>query len=482
MPEHDPASGRSHATTRGWARSGPAPSRHAVAAYVAALSLSALAFLLGGLNLLDQRPQWHMVLVLTLLGALGASLREREFGPHQGVSFATVIFAAALPLVGPAGATVVGYLSYLGAWRSQRLRDRLFNAAMMGCMAGTGGLVYLALGGQTPVEPGADPQTLLVQVAVPLIVGYAVMAGLNALIIGLMSRLVRGGSALRAAGQVLTSLGFGYFTHALIAFLFVVLWVPAAVGIFSGVLILVPLLITQWTLSQDAAERRSHERTVGTLVAALEAANPYSVGHSARVAELCRRMAPRLGVRGEAATGLHFAALLHDIGLVAVSPRMPQVTGDVDIDYLVAISEHPEAGVRMLQDIDFLADALPGILSHHERMDGRGYPAGLRGEAIPLFARMIAVADAFDSLTTTRSYRDAVTQDTALETLRARAGSHLDDTVVEALADELAAKTWEPTVIDDVVKSSLGAAHDHDDPLVSDLYAAWSPDPEEVVR
>ncbi|MDQ3527074.1 MAG: hypothetical protein M3424_04150, partial [Actinomycetota bacterium] len=114
--------------------------------------------------------------------------------------------------------------------------------------------------------------------------------------------------------------------------------------------------------------------------------------------------------------------------------------------------------------------------------DGRGYPAGLRGEAIPLFARMIAVADAFDSLTTTRSYRDAVTQDTALGNLRARAGSHLDDTVVEALADELAAKTWEPTVIDDLVKSSLGAAHDHDDPLVSDLYAAWSPHPEEVVR
>nr|WP_306238525.1 HD domain-containing phosphohydrolase [Ornithinimicrobium sp. HY1745] len=238
------------------------------------------------------------------------------------------------------------------------------------------------------------------------------------------------------------------------------------------------MFIAQWTLSRDAVERRSHLRTVRTIVAALEEANPYSAGHSARVAELCDRIAPRVGIDTVGSEALHYAALLHDIGLIAAAPRVPRASGPVDVDYLVTITTHPEAGVRMLEGIDFLGGAMLGVLHHHERMDGRGYPTGLSGEDIPLFARVIAAADAFDSLTTTRSYRAALDQDKALEVLRARTGTHLDAAVVEALAEALATRRWWPTVIEDDVRSVVGDAHDHDDPLVSDLYAEWSPDGE----
>lgn len=457
----------------------PAPSHSLIEGYVVALTLAVVAIgLLGGL--LMGVSAWQPVVVLTGLGIIGASLREREFGPHLGVSVATVILAAALPLVGPAGAAIVGYLSYLGDLHRQRLRTRLFNAAMTGCMGGVGGLAYLLVGGQAPLSADASPMELMARVALPLIVGYSVMTLLNAWLIGLMSRLARGGSALRAARRALSQVGVGYLTHALIAFLFVVLWVPVGVGIFAVVLIMVPLLAAQWTLSRGAAERRSHARTVKTLVAALEAANPYSLGHSARVAELCRRMAPRLRVDGPGAEGLHFAALLHDIGLVATTHAMPRVTGPVDLDYVVATSTHSEAGVRMLEDIDFLGEAMPGILHHHERVDGSGYPAGLRGDAIPLFARMIAVADAFDSLTTTRSYREALDQQQALVHLRSRVATHLDGAVVEALSEALAEQEWAPTVIEEQLRVTFGDAHDHDDPVVSDLYAQWSPDTEDA--
>jgi len=450
-----------------------------VRAYVAAVTLAALGTALLG-RTLDVDVPWQPALVLAVLGVLGASLRERDLGPHLGVSVATVILAAALPLVGPTGAAVVGYVSYLGDLRRQRASTRLFNAAMTGCMGGVGGLTYLAVGGLTSIDETVSPLALLLRVALPLVTGYAVMTVLNAVLIGGMSRMVSGAAVLRTARRALSQVGLGYLTHALVAYLFVVLWAPVGVGIFSAVLIMGPLLIAQWTLSRDAAERRSHARTVKTFVAALEAANPYAVGHSARVAELCRRMAPRLGVEGAGAQALNYAALLHDIGLVAVTPALPKATGPVDLDFLVATSTHPEAGVRLVQDITFLADALPGILHHHERVDGLGYPGGLAGSQIPLFARIIAVADAFDSLTTTRSYRNALTQAEAMAQLESRVGSHLDPAVVRALQESLAARSWLPTVIDEGLVSSYGEAHDHDDPLVSDLYARWSP--EEVAR
>lgn len=426
-------------------------------------------------------PAWNAVIVLSVLGVLGSSLRDRDLGPHLGVSVATVILAAALPLADPAGAVIVGSVSYLGSLRSQRPRTRLFNAGMTGVMGGVGGLVYVMTGGLDPGLDWLDPIGLLLRVAVPLFLAYVAMTLLNTILIGGMSRVVSGARVWDVAIRTFTRLGGGYLTHALIAFLFVVLWAPVGVGTFSAVLILGPLFIAQWTLTRDTVERRSHLRTVKTIVAALEEANPYSVGHSARVAELCDRIAPRVGIDSAGADSLRYAALLHDIGLIAVAPRMPRASGPVDVDYLVTITAHPEAGVRMVRGIDFLTEAVPAILHHHERMDGRGYPAGLSGEDIPLFARVIAVADAFDSLTTTRSYRDALDQDAALEVLRSRVGSHLDGEVVQALADALATRRWWPTVIEENVRFAAGDAHDHDDPVVSDLYAQWSPDAEGVV-
>ena len=425
-------------------------------------------------------PATNAAIVLTVLGILGSSLRERELGPHVGVSVATVILAAALPLVGPAGAVLVGFLSYLGGMRTQRVRTRLFNAGMTGVMGGVGGLFYLFAGGLDPNVGELLPLDLLTRVALPMVLAYVVMTMLNTLLIGGMARATSGARVWDVALRTFRRVGSGYLIHALIAFLFVVLWAPVGVGTFSAVLILGPMLIAQWTLSRDSVERRSHVRTVETIVAALEEANPYSVGHSSRVAELCDRMAPRVGIDAADTEVLHYAALLHDIGLIAATPQLPRATGPVDVDYLVAITTHPEAGVRMLEGIDFLTGAVPGILHHHERMDGRGYPAGLRGGDIPLFARVIAVADAFDSLTTTRSYREALDQDDALSVLQERTGTHLDAKVVDALAEALGPRRWWPTVIEDDIRSAVGDAHDHDDPVVSDLYAQWSPDAEGV--
>ncbi|MBA2695247.1 MAG: HD-GYP domain-containing protein [Ornithinimicrobium sp.] len=448
-------------------------------AYVTWVAAAALVLGWAGLAW-GKDPQWSTVVVLTGLGIVGASLREREIRQHVDVSFTTVVMAAALVLVGPGGAAIVGGVSYLADLRRQRWRTRAFNTSMTACMGAIGGFAYEWCDGLSPLNSATAPWDIVAWVAVPMLVGYVAMAVLNALLIGIMGHLVQGGSVVSGTLDILRIMWPGYLLHALLGLLLVVLWEPADVGAFSAMLILGPLLLAQWALSRDAAERRAHFRTVSTLMGALEVANPYAVGHSSRVAALCRRMAPDLGLTGEDVDVVYYAAQLHDLGLVATAPRLPRGPGQIELSSLAAIVEHPEAGQRMLEGIDFLGPALPGILHHHERWDGRGYPAGLAGEDIPLLARVIAVADAFDSLTTTRSYRAALEADEAMVRLWSRAGTHLDPAVVQALGLSLQRETWEPTVIDDEALARVGDVYDHDDPEVSDDYAAWQPEIDEA--
>jgi HD-GYP domain-containing protein (c-di-GMP phosphodiesterase class II) len=448
--------------------------------YVYVGALSALAFALGwwGLEIQDD-IDWQAVVVLSVLGALGTNLREPEFGKHLSVSFTTVVLAAAMVLAGPGGAVVVGYLSFLMDFRSESVQSHLFNAAMTGCISGAGAAVYVGVGGLPEVPPDSTPLRILVQVALPMLAGYLVSVAVNTLLVGVMVNLNHGSNVIAVALEVLHRLGLGYLVHLVVAILLVVLWAPVGLGAFSAVLIVVPLMLTQWAMSRNADERRVHARTVSTLMGALEVSTPYSIGHSGRVAELSDRMASRLGITGEDADALHFAALLHDLGLVSTSPQVPKGTTPSDVSYLAAIQEHPEAGVQMLSDIDFLVPALPGILHHHERFDGLGYPAGLAGSDIHLFARVIAVADAFDSLTMNRSYREEATGPEALAECWKRAGTQLDPEVVQALADSLAESPWEPTRISEQTLAEAGDHNDHDDPAVSDAYAAWQPESSE---
>lgn len=430
---------------------------------------------------------WQAVVVLSALGVLGTNMREMEYEAGLSVSFTTVVLAAAIVLAGPVGAVLVGVISSLCDFRSFGLASWLSNAAMTGCMAGAGAATYFAVNGldfetrkKDPELGMPSPSEILSNVALPMLAGYVLLVWVNAVLIGLLIAATQRRNAFTEALLVIQSLGPGYVVHVLVAVLLVVLWQPVGIGPFSAVLVIIPLLLTQWALSRNAAERRSQARTVETLMGALEVATPYSVGHSSRVATLARHMAPLLNITGDHADDLNFAALLHDLGLVSASPKVPPGTSPSDVSYLAAIQEHPQAGVNMLSDIAFLKPGMTGILHHHERFDGLGYPAGLAGDAIPIFARVIAVADAFDSLTTNRSYREELSGPEALERLRLRAGTHLDPEIVEALARALENAPWEPTRIGDAALASAVDVNDHDDPAVSDEYAAWQPESDEA--
>ena len=293
----------------------------------------------------------------------------------------------------------------------------------------------------------------------------------NAVILSGIVRLTKGTPMRRFVLGMLGTSGPAYIGYGLIGFLFVILWVPAGVGPASAVLILAPLFVARWAFVQYGDEQRAHERTLSALVAAVEAKDLYTRGHSERVASLCGLMAGALTLSHQDTEALRFAGILHDIGKLAIPTRVLRKADRPSEADCASIATHAARGVEMVRDIEFLSDSMSAILHHHERMDGRGYPAGLRGDEIPLLARIIAVADAFDSLTTSRSHREAHTVEEALAELHERARTQLDPSVVAALQLSLVRHVWEPTRLEPALMVTAGRAFDHDDPASSDLMA-----------
>jgi len=174
---------------------------------------------------------------------------------------------------------------------------------------------------------------------------------------------------------------------------------------------------------------------IGALAAALDARDPYTAGHSQRVASLAVLIAETLGMPGDACETLRLGALLHDVGKIGINDAVLRKTTRLTSEEFDHIKMHPVLGARILQPLEFLRPHIPVVELHHERPDGRGYPHGLVGDAIPLAARIAHVADAFDAMTSARAYRPALPASHALEELRRHAGSDFDARVVEAMIE-----------------------------------------------
>ncbi len=166
------------------------------------------------------------------------------------------------------------------------------------------------------------------------------------------------------------------------------------------------------------------------LAVAVEAKDPYTRGHSERVAEFSVRLADAVGLYTHDFAIIRGAALLHDIGKIGISGSILRKPGSLTGIEFQQVKKHPGIGERICQSLKFARDMLPIIRHHHERFDGKGYPDGLKGEKIPLMARIVAIADAFDAMTSDRPYRPGMTVDEALGVLAEGAGTQWDPELV----------------------------------------------------
>jgi putative nucleotidyltransferase with HDIG domain len=184
----------------------------------------------------------------------------------------------------------------------------------------------------------------------------------------------------------------------------------------------------------EAETLNAYLEAIRALAMALDARDPYTAGHSARVSALSVAIGREMGLDQAALEVLRLGALLHDIGKIGISDNLLRKAGPLTPDEYEIVKTHPAVGSRILRHVRFLAPHLPIVELHHERPDGRGYPYGLAGDGIPLLARIVHVADAFDAMTSARAYRPARPRAAGLAELQRCAGTDFDPEVVRGLA------------------------------------------------
>ena len=184
----------------------------------------------------------------------------------------------------------------------------------------------------------------------------------------------------------------------------------------------------------EAESEAAYLGVIGVLATALDARDPYTAGHSQRVADLSVSIAHEMGLPAHDVDTLRLGAMLHDIGKIGISDAILRKPGKLTAEEFEQIKQHPTLGARILKPLQFLSAHIEIVELHHERPDGRGYPYKLRGDAIPLFARIVHVADAFDAMTSARAYRPGLPVSEAMAELWRHAGSDFDVACVHAIA------------------------------------------------
>ena len=193
---------------------------------------------------------------------------------------------------------------------------------------------------------------------------------------------------------------------------------------------------------------------VRAIINAIDAKDPYTCGHSDRVALYAKRIAARLGESAEECERIYMAGLLHDVGKIGVPDSILAKPGALTEEEYAIVKKHPEIGYAILKHLNQLDYVLPGVLHHHEAVDGSGYPSGLAGESIPLHGRILAVADAYDAMTSDRPYRPGMPSETAESILRSEAGKMWDSDIVSVFLECLANDEIQPHTIDPIASAN----------------------------
>ncbi|MFK0157844.1 HD-GYP domain-containing protein [Streptomyces sp. NPDC090493] len=409
-----------------------------VRAYVTSVALAALLCLLPLPGL--RTPWWAVALLAALYASCEHAVRRR-----LGGTFYPVLLAGAFLLPPPAAALVPlpGALLSRAEQRPQALR-RIWRAAELALAVWGAGRVHWALGGRDSVV-GCDFPYALLPCAAAVLAFCAVLALLDGGILAVAERV-----PVRRAWRGLLSRSLAPVgVHGLAGLMMAVLW-RSPYGPVAALLVLLPMCVSWWVFAQYHRERAAHQATIRALVQAVDIKDGYTRGHSERVGQASVMIARELGMADDRVEVLRFAGILHDVGKLGVPTRLLRKNGPLTPEERRIIELHPEYGHEMVRGISFLGEARAAILHHHERIDGSGYPYGLAGGQIPEFARVVAVADAFDAMTSTRSYSRARPVAAAVAELRRCAGRHFDAGIVDALARALARHGWHPAVTADV--------------------------------
>jgi putative nucleotidyltransferase with HDIG domain len=407
--------------------------RASVKFYVLALTFLGFYLLFRYQPVLNE-PQTAKLLFFMLIVMAAEQFQVAMPWRESYVSVGFALILAAILIFGPVAAwpAAIGQITLKDIKFSPRYFYRtFFNVAQIAVCTVAAAEVYLYLGGVP--EEIVFPRNLLAIIATCIV--YFL---LNVSFMVIVLSLSQNTSALK-----LWALNFkwvlpNYLALSPLGVLVALLYVQ--VGTPGVLLLFLPLLLARHTFMQYTEMRNTYLSTIKAFVKAIDAKDKYTSGHSERVAYYAVEIGRELRLSEEKLEKLEYLALLHDIGKIAVAESVLNKKGKLIAEELNLIRAHPQIGANIVEGIKFIGSDANIIRYHHEWVNGRGYPAGIDGEKIPLGAKIVSVADAFDAMTSKRVYRDAMSVEKAVEELRRCSGTQFDPQIVEALVKVLRRK------------------------------------------
>src|SRR5882672_6531263 len=405
-------------------------------------------------------------LVFAALGLVAGICAVKIPGVNALVSASDTFFIASAMLFGPAPAMVALAIDSTAlAWRrGYGIKRLLFNATQPALSLGIATWVFQLLGG-SPL----DQSTHITQTILPLAALTAVYFGLNSGLLAIAIAL-ESNTPIPAVWKRLWPLSVNYVAAASAAFCFVIVMRSAGAAAALAVAPLVVVLhLTLRAITGRLSDAEQYVQTVDklylstieTLATAIEAKDGVTSDHIRRVQKFAIGLAKALGVADEKTIkAINAAALLHDTGKLAVPEHILNKPGKLTPIEFEQMKLHVDVGADILSSIDFPYPVVPIVRAHHENWDGSGYPRGLKGEEIPIGARILSVVDCYDALTSDRPYRAALTDSEAMKIVLDRRGKMYDPAVVDTFARvyrEIAAEVMEPVAHQEAL-SKIGRA------------------------
>jgi putative nucleotidyltransferase with HDIG domain len=384
-------------------------------------------------------PVWQ----LAILGAV-ALVAERQpvrIAPNMEVTFALLPMLFAAVVYGPLDAMAIGAVGLLVDFRAPHVRWLIWTCTR----ALAGGLAGLTVVALMPSDPTVGALILAVVAAASV---EAVIDSLLGAVTVAIRRNGSYGAFLRSVAPLMVT-GLAVNVPALV----VLAYAYGQASEWTVLLFFAPgfaahSLYRLYRQQRDAAEdlavanRRLQQANLSfatALVATLDARDRYTAGHSAAVAIYARDIAQRMGLTEEEQRLAHLCGLVHDIGKIGLPPGLLEKPGALTLEERRQMETHSEIGERILANVDDYAEIAKIVRHHHERMDGEGYPDGISGDDVPLISRIIAVADAYNAMTSDRPYRDAMPSRVARLRLAQAVETQFDTNVVAAFEAILAA-------------------------------------------
>jgi len=392
------------------------------------LAIALFIYLIPSLSL---TPNMWLIFIFFLTVSTFAEFIPVDLPLGGVISIGFPIDFVVILVYGPALAMLITIFSALINEIIERERSWykiIFNASQCALSAGIAGLVYKYTGGIIGFQN-------FFEFIFPAALCAFIYCLINLILVTIVISLAQGVRITTVWRINFKEILPSYLAEAPIGFFMAVVYVE--VGVLGILLFFLPLLLARRSFELYAKMRKIYLETIRALTAAIDAKDPYAKGHSERVTQTSVALAQELNLSEREIENIEYAALLHDIGKIGIDERILGKNDGLTSEEFKRIKEHTIMGAKIIKPVEFLKDSYKTVYHHHERYDGDGYPDGLKGEDIPISARIIAVADAYDAMGSDRPYRKKLSKDKIMKELKEQSGKQFDPKVVKALISVL---------------------------------------------